>query len=149
VPSSPPWEETPEEAAPAAASAAAAGNAPPTYKDLVETLATKGKPHLAQQLHDFCGVIRYAPPEIAIRPVKPMSSELVRDLGAALKAITGDTWQVSAEDGEAEPTLLEQEKMAAEAERQSVLDSPLVKAAFEAFPGAELAGYTRDEQRSA
>ena len=34
-------------------------------------------------------------------------------------------------------------------ERQSVLDSPLVRAAFDAFPGAELTGYTLDEQRSA
>ncbi|WP_206186112.1 DNA polymerase III subunit gamma/tau [Sphingosinicella sp. BN140058] len=146
-------EQAPEPVAPAAPPAAIAEPAPPsapaTYRDLVETLALKGKPHLAQQLHDFCGVVRYAPPEIAIKPVKPMSSDLVRDLGAALKGLTGDTWQVTAEDGAAEPTLLEQEKMAAEAERQSVLDSPLVRAAFDAFPGAELADYSLDQQRSA
>jgi hypothetical protein len=30
-----------------------------------------------------------------------------------------------------------------------VLGAPAVRAAFEAFPGAELAGYRLDEQRSA
>jgi hypothetical protein len=29
-----------------------------------------------------------------------------------------------------------------------VLDSPMVRAAFEAFPEAELIGYTADEQRN-
>jgi DNA polymerase-3 subunit gamma/tau len=70
-------------------------------------------------------------------------------LAAALKALTGATWQVEASDVRAEPTLLEQEQMAAENVRQSVLDSPMVKAALEAFPDAELAGYTLDDQRSA
>ena len=148
----PPWEEAPagpgDAEAPAAA-AAAGPSAPASFRDLVEALALNGKPHLAQQLHDFCGVVRYAPPVLAIRPVKPMSGDLIRDLGAALHKLTGETWQVSAEDGVAEPTLLEQDKMAAAQERQDVLDSPLIKAAFEAFPGAELSGYTLDEQRSA
>ena len=45
--------------------------------------------------------------------------------------------------------LLEQEKAEAERLRQSVLDSPLVKAAFEAFPDAELTAFIVDEQRSA
>ena len=150
----PPWEEAP----PPQAATPAPGEvpserpgpaAPASFEELVETLALNGKPHLAQQLHDFCGLVRYAPPALAIRPVKPMSGDLIRDLGAALKALTGETWQVAAEDAAAEPTLLEQERMAAERERQSVLDSPLIKAAFEAFPGAELADYTIDEQRSA
>ena len=39
--------------------------------------------------------------------------------------------------------------MAADALRQSVLDEPIVKAAFEAFPDAELADYTLKDTRSA
>jgi DNA polymerase-3 subunit gamma/tau len=66
-----------------------------------------------------------------------------------LKALTGTNWTVEASDGEAEPSLLEQEKMAADALRQSVLDEPIVKAAFEAFPDAELADYTLKDTRSA
>jgi DNA polymerase-3 subunit gamma/tau len=45
--------------------------------------------------------------------------------------------------------LREQEVAAEAALRQQVLDSPVVKAALEAFPDAELAGYTIDDKRSA
>jgi DNA polymerase-3 subunit gamma/tau len=122
---------------------------PATFTALVDLLASRGKPHLAQQLHDYCGLVRYAPPELVVKPAKQPSAEFTRDLSVILKALTGATWQIALSKEDAEPTLLEQEKAAADRERQSVLDSPLVKAAFEAFPGAELAGYTLDEQRSA
>ena len=75
--------------------------------------------------------------------------DLAREAVSALNAATGMRWQVElAEDGAAQPTLLEQEESNAERERQEVLDSPMVKAAFEAFPDAELAGYTAGNQRS-
>ena len=118
--------------------------APPGFAGLVELLSANGKPHLAQQLHDYVGLVRYAPPELVIRPIKPIG-DLTRDLAAALKALTGTPWSVQASDQPAEPTLLEQEKAAAEELRRSVLDSPVVKAAFEAFPEAELAGYSIEE----
>ncbi len=123
--------------------------APADFRALVEWLEGGGKHSLAQQLHDYCGLIRYAPPELVIRPTKPLSGDFTRDLAVALKSLTGDSWLVRASDEPAQPTLLDQEKMAKDALRQSVLDAPLVQAAFEAFPGAELAGYTIDEQRSA
>jgi DNA polymerase-3 subunit gamma/tau len=144
--------------APAAASGGASAATPPAqsgpslpadFRALVDLVATGGKPHLAQQLHDYCGVARYAAPSLALKPSKPLSGEFLRDLGAALKALTGATWEITIAEGEAEPSLLEQERMAGERERQAVLDSPMVRAAFETFPGAELAGYTLDDQRSA
>jgi DNA polymerase-3 subunit gamma/tau len=84
-----------------------------------------------------------APPELDIRPAKPMASEFNRDLAVALKSITGETWQVRSPDGPAEPTLLEQERMAENRARDAILAAPLVKAAFEAFPGAELVEWKR------
>jgi DNA polymerase-3 subunit gamma/tau len=121
---------------------------PADYPALIDALGKAGKAHLAQQLHDFVGLVRYEPPELVVRPVKPLPGEFIRDLGAALKALTGTRWQVRASDDEAEPSLLEREKEDAERLRQDVLDAPLVKAAFEAFPEAELAGYRVGEQRS-
>jgi DNA polymerase-3 subunit gamma/tau len=123
--------------------------APDTFAGLVEMLAANGKPHISQQLHDFVGVVRYQPPELVIRPSKPLPGDFIRDLGSALKALTGDIWQVQASDEAAEPSLLEQEKAEAETLRQAVLEAPIVKAAFEAFPDAELTNYTVDNQRSA
>jgi DNA polymerase-3 subunit gamma/tau len=135
--------------APAAPSQGALMRAPESFAALVEMLASNGKPHLAQQLHDLVGLIAYRPPELAIRPIKPLAGDFGRDLASALKALTGEAWQVRASDEEAQPSLLEQEKSQAEALRQTVLESPVVKAAFEAFPDAELTSFNLDEQRSA
>jgi len=136
-------------AAPPSAGQGAMLKAPADFRALVDLLAQNGKPHIAQQLHDYAGLVRYEPPEIVIRPAKPLSGDLMRDLVAALKSLTGSIWQVRASDEAAAPTLLEQEKAEAEALRQSVLASPMVKAAFEAFPDAELVNYTINDQRSA
>jgi DNA polymerase-3 subunit gamma/tau len=135
--------------APAAPSQGALMKAPESFAALVEMLASNGKPHLAQQLHDLVGLVAYRPPELAIRPIKPLAGDFGRDLASALKALTGQAWQVRASDEEAQPTLLEQEKGQAEALRQTVLESPVVKAAFEAFPDAELTSFNLNEQRSA
>ena len=40
-------------------------------------------------------------PSWSIRPIKPLPGEFIRDLGAALKALTGTAWQVRASDEEA------------------------------------------------
>jgi len=121
---------------------------PADFPALVELLASGGKSHLAQQLHDYIGLIRYAPPEIDIRPAKPMPSEFNRDLGVALKLLTGATWQVNSPDGPAEPTLLEQEQNRENRARDAILATPLVKAAFDAFPEAELTDWKSSEYRS-
>jgi DNA polymerase-3 subunit gamma/tau len=139
----------PVASAPAGGSQGAMLQAPASYAALVQLLETKGKPQLAQQLHDFAGLVRYAPPELVIRPVKPLSGDVTRDLAAALKSLTGTIWQVQITDEPSEPTLLEQEKMEADKLRQSVLETPIVKAAFEAFPDAELTNHSISEQRSA
>ncbi|HEX8401691.1 MAG TPA: DNA polymerase III subunit gamma/tau [Allosphingosinicella sp.] len=119
---------------------------PEDFIGLVGLLGDKGKPHIAQQLHDYAGLVRYAPPELVIRLGRPLSADFVRDLAAALKSATGTQWQVRASDEDAQPSLLEQEKARAERLRQSVLESPLVAAAFQAFPEAELTGYRVGDQ---
>jgi len=139
-------------AASATASSPAPGNVAPhapvqrfpaDFPALIALLADNGKSHMSQQLHDYIGLIRYAPPDLDIRPAKPMASEFNRDLAVALKSITGETWQVSSPDGPAEPTLLEQEKMEENRARDAILATPLVKAAFDAFPEAELVEWKR------
>jgi DNA polymerase-3 subunit gamma/tau len=59
---------------------------------LVELLE-RGHAHLAQQLHDFAGLVAYAPPELALKLGRPLPN-LARDLSAALKAATGSVWRV-------------------------------------------------------
>jgi DNA polymerase-3 subunit gamma/tau len=133
-------------ATPAAPEQGALMQAPPSFPSLVERLEASGRRQLAQQLHDYARVVSYGDHALVFSANGPIS---LRDLPAALKELTGKPWTLETRDTGGEPTLLEQEKMAEAAVKQSVLDAPLVRAAFEAFPGAELAGYSLDEQRSA
>lgn len=126
----------------------ASAQAPASFPALITMLEQKGHAHLAQQLHDYVGLVRYAPPELVVKPARPMP-DLAREAVAALNAATGMRWLVElAEDSEAQPSLVEQEESEKQRVEQEVLDSPMVKAAFEAFPDAELAGYTAGNQRS-
>ena len=140
----------PRPAAPAPKGQGEMLRAPDSFAALVDRLDTGGKAHFAQQLHDYVGLIHYAPPELALRPLKAFPTDFARDLGMALKSLTGIAWKVTfSEQGEAQPALRDQELAETERLRQKVLDTPVARAALEAFPDAELVGYDLNEQRSA
>ena len=88
------------------------------------------------------GLVRYEPPEIVVKPLRPLGSDWSRELAAALKGITATNWTVSIADEGAQPSLQEQEKMAEEQVRAEVLQDQSVKAAMDAFPDAELESFT-------
>ena len=128
------------------ASAAPVTSALPTdFKALVKLLEDNGKHQLAQQLHDQVGLARYAPPELALKPLKPLGADWTRELDLALKGITGTRWQISISDESAEASLLEQDRMAEERVRAEVLAEPNVRAVLEAFPGASLESFEPSE----
>jgi DNA polymerase III subunit gamma/tau len=124
--------------APAARPSGAAAKIPADFAGLVKAVEQSGKHLLAQQLHDQIGVVRYAPPELVLKPMRPLGSDWSRDLALALKAATGASWQVSLSDETGEPSLLDQEKIAEERVRSDVLADPNVRAVMDAFPGSEL-----------
>ncbi|MGZ2411334.1 DNA polymerase III subunit gamma/tau [Sphingomonas sp. F9_3S_D5_B_2] len=130
--------------APAASakSPAPAAQLPADFRSLVKTISEAGKHLLAQQLHDLVGVVRYAPPELVLKPTRPLGADWPRDLTVALKAATGATWQVSLSDEAGEPSLLDQEKIAEQRVRADVLADPNVRAVMDAFPDAELESYS-------
>jgi DNA polymerase-3 subunit gamma/tau len=119
---------------------------PPNFPMLIKLLENKGRHQLAIQLHDQVGLIRYAAPELVLKPTRPLGGDWPRELAAQLKTLTGTSWQVSLSDEPGEPSLLDQEKMAEERVRADVLTDPNVRAVIEAFPDAELESYsTRGE----
>jgi DNA polymerase-3 subunit gamma/tau len=128
--------------------------APASFRALIAWLRDEGRQALlAHQLEDEFRLVRYEPPLLLLQPAKARGSNQVGDalvkLRQALGLLSGERWKVELSDGEAEPSVAEQEAAAEAAARQAVLDAPAVRAALEAFPGAELAGYGMDEQRSA
>lgn len=116
---------------------------PADFSDLVKMVEQSGKHLLAQQLHDQVGLVRYAPPELALKPMRPLGGDWPRDVAAALKSVTGTSWQITLSDEPGDPSLLDQEKIAEERVRSEVLADPNVRAVMEAFPGAELETFNK------
>ncbi|HYE27298.1 MAG TPA: DNA polymerase III subunit gamma/tau [Allosphingosinicella sp.] len=127
--------------------------APPSFEAFTDLIESKGRAILAHQLRENYRLVEYGPPSLLlqqsgnVREIRDVEAFL-RTLREATDAIFGQKWRVALSDGAAEPTLREQEQAAEAALKQAVLEAPLVKAAMEAFPGAELAGFTLDERRS-
>jgi DNA polymerase-3 subunit gamma/tau len=115
---------------------------PADFPALVSRLEQAGKHQLAVQLHDQVGLVRYAPPELALKPMRPLGGDWPRFLAKELKDVTGASWQVSLSDEPGEPSLLDQEKMAEERVRADVLTDPNVRAMMDAFPDAELESFS-------
>jgi DNA polymerase III subunit gamma/tau len=125
--------------APAMPSAPATVQAlPADFVQMIRMLDTSGFVSLAATLQDVVRLVSYAPLHIAYQLGGPVGPGFAGDWADALFKLTGQRWQLEMGEGEAAPSLLEAERAAIEAERQAVLNSPLVRAAFEAFPEAEL-----------
>ncbi len=133
-------EEASVTSTPAAASKSNGATAalPPDFPSLVKFLEKSGKHSLAVQLHDQVGLVRYAPPELVLKPTRPLGGDWPRTLGNELKFVTGATWRVSLSDEAGEPSLFDQEKIAEERVRADVLADPNVRAVMDAFPDAQL-----------
>ena len=129
-------------AAPATRSTAPMAQLPPDFAALVRLFEQKGRHNLAVQLHDQVALVSYAPPELVVRPTKPLGGDWPRQLALELKSMTGSVWQVSFSDEAGEPSLLDQEKMAEERVRADVLADPNVRAVMDAFPDAELESFS-------
>ncbi len=127
--------------APAPVSAAAPASAslvPADFAALVDALDTAGQLALAARLRHGARLVRYAPPEIVFSGSRPIATDTLAELAAALKGMTKQVWKLSLDDVPGEPTLNERQLAADAAERQAMLDTPLVRAALAAFPDAEL-----------
>jgi DNA polymerase-3 subunit gamma/tau len=130
-------------AAPAVKGNGATAQLPADFRGLISRLEQAGKHQLAIQLHDQVGLVRYAPPELAVKPLRPLGADWSRDLASVLKSATGATWQITLSDEPGEPSLLDQEKIAEERVHAEVLADPNVRAVMEAFPGSELESFNR------
>ena len=148
--------ETVARAAPAAPGGDGQGamlRAPGDFAAFVRLLGDQGERILAHRLAEELRVVDYAPPVLMLQAARALDSRRLDELLAGLRGFTkkvfGQSWQVAIAEGEAQPSLREQELASERAAEQRVRELPVVKAAFEAFPDAELTGYILDEPRSA
>ncbi len=144
---------SPSNAAPAGVTALAApamastGSAlPANYHDLIRLIVTNIGGSLLSRFKSEARMVRYSPGELVLSSLRPMSTDLPRDLATRLQELTGEKWKVSAEDVEGALTFIERERADDETERAEVMETPIVKAAFEAFPDAVLEKINKEAQ---
>ena len=124
--------------APAAPPPGPTAGPPQSFAELIRLLNDDGKRILAQELHDQVGLVRYDPPSLVLKPLRPLGATWARDLAAAMKSVTSVTWAVSFTDAGGEPSLQQQDKIAEEQVRAAVMGEPNVRALLDAFPDASL-----------
>jgi len=133
-------------AAPAStASPGAQAGLPTDFASLVDAVEKQGKQLLGVQLRDHVGLVSFAPGEIVLKPLRPLGAEFARDLAAAARQATGQSWEVRLTDEGGAPSLQQQEAMAEERMRAAVLDEPNVRALLDEFPDATLETIDRKE----
>ena len=105
---------------------------------LCDRVEQEGLLRVGQIMRDHVRIIELRHGHLRYTTPPAFRDEIVADLKEALLRATGERWDVAKGAGEGAPSLTEREEMAAAAEAERVRSHPLVRAALEAFPGAEI-----------
>ena len=93
---------------------------------------------LLHEVESFVRLVRYKPGLIEFSPSPGAPADLAGRLSQRLRGLTGARWQIAVSADEGQPTITEQGATAKAAENALAAEHPLVLAALEAFPGAEI-----------
>lgn len=116
----------------------AAQSALADWAGLVQQVDDSGQLRLAQLMRDWVRVVELGSERLVYQVAEGLAEDPGAELRDCLFRLTGKRWQVERGDGEAAPTLREQAEAARIAREEEIREHPLVKAAFDAFPDAEL-----------
>lgn len=113
---------------------------PKTFEDLVKGVGEQREPLLYTQLKQDARLIKFAPGVLELFMTHLPARDFSQRLKECLEKMTGNPWQVTLceEDKENVPTLQEQENRRHARIHEEALNDPLVIAAKEAFPGADI-----------
>jgi len=136
--------------APATATATASASA---WVTLVDQVDRAGMLHVAEVMRSRVRVIDLAAEKLIFEQADEFPDDPAAEIRDALFKVTGRRWQVQRGSGtdnaSAQPTLRETADAQARAAEARVRADPLVKAAFDAFPDAELIGTEAQVAQSA
>ncbi|MDT8280475.1 MAG: DNA polymerase III subunit gamma/tau [Erythrobacter sp.] len=107
---------------------------------LVSEVDRAGMLHVAEVMRSRVRVIELAPERVMFEQADNFPDDPAPEIRDALFKVTGKRWLVERGSGTAQPSLRETIEAEARAADERVRSDPLVKAAFEAFPEAELLG---------
>ncbi|WP_404333339.1 DNA polymerase III subunit gamma/tau [Sphingomonas sp. MMS12-HWE2-04] len=134
-------------AAPAAP--AAVSTTPTNMTELAALLESKKRFQLAQQVRDYLRPVRFEGSEIDFGASRELPQDFLRDLAGALREATDVNWRLKLVEEAPGRTLREEAAASEAAEREEAWNSPVVLAAREAFPEAELIGWTKNRSNQA
>ncbi|MGA0541357.1 DNA polymerase III subunit gamma/tau [Neotabrizicola sp. VNH66] len=109
-----------------------------TFDSVIELIREKRDMLLLKEVEDYVRLARYSPGRIEFEPAPGAKPDLAARLSQRLQGWTRARWGVSVVSTGGAPTLAEvraAERLQAEAE---AMESPLVRAVFAAFPGAQI-----------
>jgi DNA polymerase-3 subunit gamma/tau len=109
-----------------------------SWAALVDAVDASGQLRVAQIMRDRVRVIELGPERLVYEQADSFPDDPAPDIREALFKLTGKRWQIERGAGASQPSLREVAEAAAAAEDARIRSDPLVKAAFEAFPDAEL-----------
>lgn len=110
---------------------------PQDFQDVIDIIGGVS-PVLESILIADMRIINFAAPVIEYQSARQIAASDLKKITDALKDATNTVWTIQEGQGEAKPSIAEQAQLDQDAATQAILDTPLVKAAFEAFPDAEL-----------
>ncbi len=105
---------------------------------LCDRVEQEGMLRVGQIMRDHVRIIELRHGHLRYTTPPAFRDDIMADLKEALLRATGERWDVAKGAGEGAPSLTEREEMAAAAEAERVRSHPLVRAALDAFPGAEI-----------
>lgn len=128
----------PAPAAPAAAPPEPENRLPRDFAGVLALLDERGKLDLLVRMRRGASVVRFDAPEIVLSGTRPLSTDTLTELAAVLREATGTPWKIAMADAPGAPTMYEAEQDVVQARHDAARAHPVVAAAFDAFPGAEL-----------
>ncbi len=127
-----------EGAAPALAPAPVAATPALDWAALVAEVDARNEYLAHQIMRDRVRVIELGPERLVFEQADNYPDDPIPAIRDALFKVTGKRWQIERGTGAAQPSLREAAEAEAAAEDARIRSDPLVKAALEAFPDAEL-----------
>ena len=122
------------------------GEWPTDFDAVLGLLDTAREMGLAEKLRLTARVVRFAPPDIVLSSAKPFPADIPGELADVLRRLTGKSWRITTEDTPGAPSVREAQANARAAELDWVRGTPIVKAAMEAFPAAEVVEWALKQQ---
>ena len=124
---------------PGASTASAEASLPASIEEIVALLERNKNVGLSLRVRHHASVVSLSGSDLALSAARPLPSDLIGELGSALKSATGRNWRITTVETPGAPTLRDLEAAQYESFKAEILASPMIRAALDAFPDAEIA----------